>query len=197
MPDVTPFLSDILKRHNARPNLSPRQRLDAKDDFLKEAYRIVLPIPPFSPPLPESLDAQSLDSAMLTTCSSRIFRTPTSHLSTGISYPFGGPTSPPLLHPVAPPPQTLPTQRSPTPNATSSTPRPNLYYTRSPARSSNSRRLRACGRIRNDSSWSASGGARCGDGRTETAVESGKGRKNPRTEDCGQRARGGRVYFGI
>lgn len=196
MPDLTPFLSEILKRHNACPNLSPRQRLDAKDDFLKEAYQIVLPTPPF-PPLPVGLDAQSLDSAMLTTCSSRIFRTPTSPLSTDISYPFGGPTSLPLLHPVVPPPQTLPTQRSPTPNATSSTPRPNLCCTRSPARSSNSRRLRACGRTRNDSSWSASGGARCGDGRTETAVESGKGRKKSRTEDCGQRARGGRVCFGI
>ncbi|MCJ1468681.1 hypothetical protein MMC07_007310 [Pseudocyphellaria aurata] len=40
MPDLTPVLTELLKRHNARPKLSPRQRLDTNDDFLKEAYRI-------------------------------------------------------------------------------------------------------------------------------------------------------------
>ncbi|MCJ1267575.1 hypothetical protein MMC22_007460 [Lobaria immixta] len=40
MPDLTPLLTDLLNLHNARPNPSPRQRLDTKDDFLKEAYRI-------------------------------------------------------------------------------------------------------------------------------------------------------------
>lgn len=45
MPDLTPLLTDLLKLHNARPIPSPRQRLDTKDDFLKEAYRIVRPTP--------------------------------------------------------------------------------------------------------------------------------------------------------
>lgn len=49
MPDLTPRLIELLKQHHARPNLSPRQRLDTKDEFLKEAYRIVLRICPLHP----------------------------------------------------------------------------------------------------------------------------------------------------
>lgn len=54
MPDLTPLLTNLLKKHNARPNPSPGRRHDTKDDFINEAYRIVprfppLPSPPFGP----------------------------------------------------------------------------------------------------------------------------------------------------
>lgn len=47
MSDLTPLLTELLKNHNAGPNPTPRRRLDTKDDFLKEAYRIVPRIRPF------------------------------------------------------------------------------------------------------------------------------------------------------
>jgi hypothetical protein len=45
MTDITPALNDLLKSHNAPPTtLSVRQL----DEFLKEAYRIVLRCLPYS-----------------------------------------------------------------------------------------------------------------------------------------------------
>ncbi|MCJ1314795.1 hypothetical protein MMC15_000107 [Xylographa vitiligo] len=40
MTDITPTLDEALKTHNAHVNKSLRSRLDARDEFLKEAYRI-------------------------------------------------------------------------------------------------------------------------------------------------------------
>lgn len=49
MTNVTPDLDSILQtHHNVHLRRSPRQRSDATDEFLKEAYRIVLtPLSPF------------------------------------------------------------------------------------------------------------------------------------------------------
>ena len=156
MPDLTPLFTNILNKHNARPSSFPGQRLDTKDDFINEAYRIVPRIHPLPPILVP--DPQLLCSTMLTICASLNLRTPTSPLSTSTFYPFAGRIFPPLFHPVVQPPQTLPTQRSPTLNVTSSIPRPKLCYTRSQAQFSSSRRLRVCGKTRNGSFWPANAG---------------------------------------
>ena len=41
MGDITPTLNELLKRHNAHCNRHPLTRSTTRDEFLKEAYRIV------------------------------------------------------------------------------------------------------------------------------------------------------------
>lgn len=43
MANITPLFAELLKQQNVHLNPSPRQRSDAQDEFLKEAYRIVFP----------------------------------------------------------------------------------------------------------------------------------------------------------
>jgi hypothetical protein len=45
MTDLTPILNELLKSHDAPPTIDPSLALQNIDEFLKEAYRIVSPVP--------------------------------------------------------------------------------------------------------------------------------------------------------
>ena len=109
MSDLTSRLNELLKKHNVRLKHSPRTRSDTRDEFLKEAYRIVNP-PITLPPFPLILAKPS---------SPRMSTSSTSNATSSPSAPL---TSPPRPHRAVTP--TLGHPKSVFPTATNHPNRP-------------------------------------------------------------------------
>ena len=132
MSDLTPLLNVLLSKHDAHCASHPPKRSDTRDEFLKEAYRIVK--------LPQSSVHTPALTFPLTTIPLRMITYSTSEHTFSPSAP---PTSPPPPHRAATSPnntaQNKPSPLTSTiPPATPSTPPPNKSSATSMPLSANS-----------------------------------------------------------